>query len=137
MDHPRRCASKFDLDLTYSRLKCVTRLAEEEEKQFQIDRANFAAKSALSRSQMRKGSSGRGGRGGGRSGRGGGRHGGGDREKTRDKAKGAPKLVTPSESQTGEKRKRAVEPDGGPDVGVRGGGVPTIAASKKAKADES
>lgn len=38
---------------------------EEEEKQFQIDRANFAARSALSRSQDRKGGSSRGGRGGG------------------------------------------------------------------------
>ncbi|KAG8215113.1 hypothetical protein J3R82DRAFT_8564 [Butyriboletus roseoflavus] len=108
---------------------------EEEEKRFQIDRANFAAKSALSRSQMRKGSSGRGGRGG-FGGRGGGRHAGrGDRK---DKTKfDAPQPITPSESQTGEKRKRAVEPDGGPDIGVRGAGVPTIMAAKKVKADES
>lgn len=43
----------------------------------------------------------------------------------------------------GEKRKRAVEPDGGHDVGVRGQGVPTIvsvsasagASAKKAKVD--
>jgi len=113
---------------------------EEEEKQFQIDRANFAAKSALSRSQIRKGS-GRGGRGGGRGGRGGrgsGRQGGGgDRDKTKDKAKHVPPPIALSESQMGEKRKREVEPDGGPDVGVRGTGVPTVAASKKVKADES
>lgn len=37
----------------------------------------------------------------------------------------------------GEKRKRAVEPDGGHDVGVRGQGVPAIASAsaKKAKVD--
>ncbi|KAF8124376.1 hypothetical protein EV363DRAFT_1354325 [Boletus edulis] len=108
---------------------------EEEEKQFQIDRANFAAKSALSRTQMRKGSSGRGGRGG-RGSRGGGRQGGGDRKKTKEKIKDAPQSIATSESQTGEKRKRDIEPDGGPDVGVRGTGVPTIAAAKKVRADD-
>ncbi|KAF9235425.1 hypothetical protein BU15DRAFT_89588 [Melanogaster broomeanus] len=98
---------------------------EEEEKQFQIDRANFAARSALSRSHLRAGSSSRGGRGrgrgGGRGGRGGGRGGGRRGAKNRE----------------GEKRKRAVEPDGGPDAGTRGAGVPTIAVAKKAKTDES
>ncbi|KAJ8581102.1 hypothetical protein M405DRAFT_833096 [Rhizopogon salebrosus TDB-379] len=110
---------------------------EEEEKQFQIDRANFAARSALARSQDRTGSS-RGGRGGGRGGRGrggrggsrGGRGGrGGGRNGEKDKSGKAP------EEQSGEKRKRAVEPDGGPDTGVRGQAVPTIAPSKKAKTD--
>lgn len=43
-------------------------------------------------------------------------------------------------SEVGEKRKRAVEPDGGHDVGLRGQGVPAIVASgnasaKKAKVD--
>ena len=114
-------------------------MTEEEEKQFQIDRANFAAKSALSRSQMRKGSGGRGGRGsrGGRGGRGGGRQRDGDREKAKGKGKDAPPPIAPSESQAGEKRKRAIEPDGAPDAGIRGEGVPAIVASKKAKADES
>ncbi|TFY69879.1 hypothetical protein EVG20_g2963, partial [Dentipellis fragilis] len=38
--------------------------------------------------------------------------------------------------QMGEKRKRAVEPDGGHDVGVRGAAVPSIASvAKKAKTD--
>lgn len=85
---------------------------------------------------MRKGSSGRGGRGG-RSGRGGGRHGGGDRDKTKAKTRDAPQAIASSESQMGEKRKRDIEPDGGPDVGVRGAGVPAIAAAKRVKADES
>ncbi|KAK0445634.1 uncharacterized protein EV420DRAFT_1622634 [Desarmillaria tabescens] len=36
--------------------------------------------------------------------------------------------------QAGEKRKRAVEPDGGPDVGVRGvGGPPAVQSTKKVK----
>ena len=42
-----------------------------------------------------------------------------------------------SDPAVGEKRKRAVEPDGGPDVGVRGATIPVIASSKKAKTDES
>lgn len=110
---------------------------EEEEKQFQIDRANFAARSALSRSQDRKGGSSRGGRGGGRGGRGargggrGGRGGGRGGGRSGEKSQSA---VT-SEEQSGEKRKRAVEPDGGPDTGVRGQAIPTIAPSKKAKTD--
>lgn len=44
--------------------------------------------------------------------------------------------ATPGEEQTGDKRKRAVEPDGGPDVGQRGQGVPLIQASKKVKTEE-
>lgn len=112
-------------------------VTEEEEKQFQIDRANFAARSALSRSQDRKGGSSRGGRGGGRGGRGargggrGGRGGGRGGGRSGEKSQSA---VT-SEEQSGEKRKRAVEPDGGPDTGVRGQAIPTIAPSKKAKTD--
>lgn len=34
-----------------------------------------------------------------------------------------------------EKRKRAVEPDGGPDVGLRGQGVPVVQSAKKAKTE--
>ena len=37
--------------------------------------------------------------------------------------------------KAGEKRKRAVEPDGGPNVGQRGQGVPVIQAAKKAKTE--
>ncbi|KAI6017863.1 hypothetical protein EDC04DRAFT_470939 [Pisolithus marmoratus] len=118
---------------------------EEEERAFQVDRANFAARSALSRSQLRNGSSSRGGRGGGRGvGRGGGRGGrrggrGGDghRDKFKPKDKDASPSKPAGEEQSGEKRKRAVEPDGGPDVGVRGANVPTITVAKKVKTDES
>lgn len=112
---------------------------EEEEKKFQIDRANFAARSALSRSQDRKGGASRGGRGrgggrGGRGGRGGSRGGrGGGRGGGRNGEKSQPAAT--SEEQIGEKRKRAIEPDGGPDTGVRGQAIPTIAPSKKAKTD--
>ena len=59
-------------------------------------------------------------------------HGEGGRDKTRD----APGPIALSESQTGEKRKRDTEPDGGPDVGVREAGVLTIAPAKRVKADE-
>ena len=107
----------------------------EEEKQFQIDHAHFAAKLALSWTQLRKGNSGRGGRGcwGGRGGREGWQHKEGGWDKTRD----APGPIVLSESQMGGKRKCDTEPDGGPDVGVHGAGVPTIAPAKKVKADES
>lgn len=114
---------------------------EEEERAFQINRAAFAARSALSRSQIRKGPSSRGGRGGGRGrGRGrGGRPTGGSRETDKAKSNGGEQdgRKRASEDQAGEKRKRAVEPDGGPDVGIRGTTVPTISATKKAKTDES
>ena len=85
------------VELPYEMTLSLSSLTEEEEKQFQIDRANFAAKSALSRTQMRKGNSRQGGRGG-RGGRGGGRHGEGGRDNTRD----APRPIALSESQTGE-----------------------------------
>ena len=39
------------------------------------------------------------------------------------------------EEQVGDKRKRAVEPDGGPDAGVRGQTVPAIQSAKKAKTE--
>ncbi|KAL4077429.1 hypothetical protein J3A83DRAFT_4087792 [Scleroderma citrinum] len=113
-------------------------LFPEEERAFQIDRADFAARSALSRSQIRKGPSSRGGRGGGR-GRGRGRGRGGrptGRSGETDKVK-SNKGKSTDEEQAGEKRKRAIEPDGGPDVGVRGATVPTIMTTKKVKTDES
>ena len=102
----------------------------EEEKQFQIDHAKFAAKSALSWTQMRKGNSGRGGQDG-RGGRGGGQHREGGRDKTRD----APRPIALSKSQT--RGKCNTKLDGGPDMGVRRAGVPTITPAKKVKADES
>lgn len=88
------------------------------------------------------------GRGGGRggSGRGGGRGGskGGDRREGRrspkkdDTSPGDKTAeVNGEKTEAGEKRKRAVEPDGGPDAGVRGAGVPVIQSSKKTKTDEA
>ncbi|KAJ7098185.1 hypothetical protein B0H15DRAFT_824526 [Mycena belliarum] len=133
---------------------------EDEEKQFQIERAQGAARAALEqamgsggrgRGGARGGRGGRGGGGGrggrdrdggrgrgggrghgGRGGRGGGRgRGGGDRGEGRGSAENGG-----DDAATGEKRKRAVEPDGGPDVGVRGKGAPPIVASaKKAKVE--
>ncbi|GLB44463.1 putative protein with domain in the RNA-binding Lupus La protein; unknown function [Lyophyllum shimeji] len=112
---------------------------EEEEKAFQIERAQTAARSALDASfgtgGRGRGGRGRGGRGGGNGGRGrggGGRGGGrGGRDtRTTAEAKGAGK------EEVGEKRKRAVEPDGGPDVGVRGTtGPPVLQTAKKAKTE--
>ncbi|TFK73087.1 hypothetical protein BDN72DRAFT_855091 [Pluteus cervinus] len=115
---------------------------EAEEKAFQIERAQTAAKSALSQNQGSSQRGFRGGRGGGRGGnrgrggRGGGR--GGHRDRRDDKGKGRSDAQTDGGEGTGEKRKRAVEPDGGPDVGVRGTAGPPIirTASKKAKVDE-
>ncbi|KAF7359506.1 hypothetical protein MSAN_01293600 [Mycena sanguinolenta] len=128
---------------------------EDEEKQFQIERAQSAARAALEQAT----GGGRGGRGGGRGGRGGrggggrggrdrdggrgggrgrggrGRGRGGGRDRGEGRGNGA-EAATGDDAQTGEKRKRAVEPDGGPDVGVRGKGAPPIiATAKKAKVD--
>ncbi|KAF8816897.1 hypothetical protein BYT27DRAFT_7127119 [Phlegmacium glaucopus] len=116
---------------------------EEEEKQFEIERAKAAARHAFGTS--RDGGGGRGGRGrGGRGGRGRGGRGGGDRRRDNDRnaeAKGKGKQQAGEESTTtdasaGMKRRRAVEPDGGPDVGVRGNlAPPAIQSVKKAKID--
>ena len=104
--------------------------SEDEEHEFQVNRANFAASRVISISNSK---SNRGGRGGGRGGRGGGRSGGKD---WRKKGKSADEK-SPGGEQTGEKRKRDVEPDGGPDVGVRGASVPLVrSTSKKAKTEE-
>ncbi|KAF8522761.1 hypothetical protein BU17DRAFT_64220 [Hysterangium stoloniferum] len=104
---------------------------EETEKAFQIERAKAAAQRVISNSDNRGSGGrggGRGGRGarGGRGGRGGrGKRGGGrNREAKRDDA-----------AEAGEKRKRAIEPDGGPDT--KGKGVPVLQVAKKAKADSS
>ncbi|PPR02286.1 hypothetical protein CVT24_011624 [Panaeolus cyanescens] len=119
--------------------------SEEEEKQFEIERAQAAARTALQfggkdsgRGRSGRGSArgrgGRGGRGGGRGGRGrGGRNGGGDRNR---EAK-AKENDTNGDEATGEKRKRAVEPDGGPDVGIRGNAAPpTLQSIKRVKTNE-
>ena len=92
----------------------------------------------------------RGGRGGARGGRdrgrgrGGGRGGGRDRDNKSRKDEPAAGAADKGEkgddnTQAGEKRKRAVEPDGGPHTGIRGAGVPAIMSSKKSKgsAEES
>ncbi|SJL10808.1 uncharacterized protein ARMOST_14202 [Armillaria ostoyae] len=125
-----------DKDLTWSTI------GEEEEKAFQIERAQSAARAVLRntedggpiRGRGRGGARGsaRGGRGRGR-GRGGrgGRGGHGRRENDRKDVGG-----DDGPEQAGEKRKRAVEPDGGPDVGVRGvGGPPVIQSAKKVKTE--
>ncbi|KAF8636079.1 hypothetical protein AX17_003786 [Amanita inopinata Kibby_2008] len=109
---------------------------EESEKAFLVERAKTAARSAFyhaDHGQQRssrgggrgRGRGGRGGRGGGR----GGRRGGGGRDS---------KAGNDDEQGAGEKRKRAVEPDGGPDVGVRGNNAPPVlqAAAKKVKAND-
>ena len=107
--------------------------AATEEKEFQIERANVAARGAVNRARESGSTNrgGRGGRGGGRGGRGG--RGGGGRDK--EKAKPSAADEDSAEKGGGEKRKRGVEPDGAPDTGIRGQGVPTIQASKKVKTD--
>lgn len=108
---------------------------EDEEHEFQINRANFAASRVISNSNSKSIRGGRGGRRGGRGGRGG--HGGGrgggrdSKQKNRSTDKKTP------DEQAGEKRKRVVEPDGDPNTGVRGATVPMVrSTSKKAKTDE-
>ena len=83
-------------------------------------------------SNTRGGKGGRGGRGG--RGSRGGRSGG---DGGRQNGKSAPKVASTSTeskeegTQTGEKRKRAVEPDGGHDVGVRGVNAPPALATEE------
>lgn len=127
-------------------------MAETEEKGFLVERAQTAARRVMFAIQRSKGGrdSGRGGKTGGR-GRGGGR--GGGRNDRGDRAKGKKGKDKPDssaqngksestesdgkdETQAGEKRKRVVEPDGGPHMGTRGVGVPTIISSKKSKMGE-
>ena len=106
---------------------------EASERAFQIGRAQTSAQYIISngtvggrgnRGQRRGGRGSRGGHGGRGRGRGGGRG-----------ESGAGKGVNnESTAEVGEKRKRAVEPDGGPDT--KGQGVPIIQTSKKAKIDE-
>ena len=110
--------------------------SEHEEHEFQINRANFAASRVISMSNSRSNRGGRGGGRGGRGGRGGGRggRGGGRDQKQRNRPS---EKKTSGDEQTGGKRKRDVEPDGGPQVGVRGATIPLVrSTSKKAKTDE-
>ncbi|KAI0742983.1 hypothetical protein C8Q80DRAFT_1273557 [Daedaleopsis nitida] len=99
---------------------------EEEERAFQLERATSAAKRALSpwrtgwpwrrpwrrtwRREARRG---------------------GDR----NAEKAAAAADGEADEQAGAKRKRAVEPDGGPNMGIRGQGVPVIQSTKKTKTD--
>lgn len=105
---------------------------EEEERLFEVERAQVAARSAFSQShgasEGRKG--GRAGRGGGWGrGRGRGRGGrkGGQAKSNSDEKE---------EPSVGDKRKRAIEPDGAPDAGIRGNHAPPVVqATKKVKTD--
>jgi len=114
---------------------------EEEEKQFEIERAQAAAKNAFNQGNSRdNGRQGRGGRGGarGRGGRGGGRGRGGRGGNRSDRGdRNAEAKEKAGAEEVGEKRKRAVEPDGGPDTGIRGKGAPpTIVSVKKVKSND-
>lgn len=105
---------------------------EDEEHKFQINRANFAASRVISISNLKSNRSGRGGGRGGRGGRGGGRS-GGRNPKQKDKSIDR---KSPDDEQAGEKRKRGVEPDGGPLADVRGTTVPVVrSTSKRAKTE--
>ena len=61
----------------------------------------------------------------------GGGRGGGNRRDGDSKKPG-----TSTDEQTGEKRKRAVEPAGAPDTGVRGQAVPVIQSMKRVKTND-
>ncbi|KAF8181038.1 hypothetical protein BJ912DRAFT_1145564 [Pholiota molesta] len=114
---------------------------EEEEKQFEIERAQAAARNAFSQSGSRDGGGrGRGGRGGGRGrgGRGGGRGRGGRGGGGRVRNAEAKEKAAAGAEEVGEKRKRtAVEPGGAADTGVRGNNAPpTIQTAKKVKTND-
>lgn len=105
---------------------------EDEEHEFQINRADFAASRIISMSNSK---SSRGGRGGGRGGRGGRGSGRGGGRGPKQKAQPTNEKV-PGDKQAG-KRKRGVEPDGDPHTGVRDAAVPLVrTTSKKAKTDD-
>ncbi|KAJ3829652.1 hypothetical protein F5880DRAFT_1620546 [Lentinula raphanica] len=132
-----------------------SQVEEEEEKSFQIRRAQSSARAALrnddenssskphrgGRGGARGARGGRGGRGGGRGGRGGGgaRRDGRSDGKPRNEAASTTNGSSKTDAENGapgEKRKRAVEPDGGPDVGIRGvAGPPVLQTVKKAKTE--
>lgn len=111
---------------------------EELEKIFQIERAQTAARNAFSQQDRGAHRGGRGGRGSSRGGRGtrgargarGGRGGGGRRD-------GKFASAGAGEAQAGEKRKRAVEPDGATGAGTRGTNAPPVLqAAKKVKTND-
>jgi lupus La protein len=113
----------------------LTSTLETAEKAFQIERAQAAAQRVISvQIGSTSGRGSRGGRGnrGGSRGRGRRGRGGGARPRGGE-ANGSKEAREDSAAEVGEKRKRAVEPDGGPDT--KGQGVPVIQTSKKAKTD--
>ncbi|KAF9529117.1 hypothetical protein CPB83DRAFT_875734 [Crepidotus variabilis] len=118
--------------------------SEEEEKKFEIERAQAAARNAFGQSNVGRdsgrgsGNRGRGSRGRGRGrGRGGGAGRGGRSGRDRDSKDKNKDESSAADAETGEKRKRAVEPDGGPDVGIRGTNVPpTLQTIKRVKTDD-
>ncbi|CAL1698480.1 unnamed protein product [Somion occarium] len=113
---------------------------EETEKAFQTERATGAAKRVMgfankSEQGSRGGRGGRGGRGRGGRGRGrGGRGGRGGRDSRAGDSTSADATKN-DDTQAGDKRKRAVEPDGGPDVGVRNQSIPLVQSAKKTKVE--
>ena len=117
--------------------------AESEEKAFLVERAQNAARRVMSiatRNAGRGGKASRGGRGASRGGRGRGGGRGGDSRSKKDglAANGTTEVGHRGDGeQAGEKRKRAVEPDGPADSGVRGAGIPIVESAKKAKTDET
>jgi len=108
---------------------------EELEKTFQIERAQTAVRNAFSQQDRGAQRGGRGGRRGGRGGRvgrgGRGGRGGGGRRDGKFASAGA------GEAQAGEKRKRAVEPDGAAGAGTRGTNAPPmLQTAKKIKTND-
>ncbi|KAF8513526.1 hypothetical protein JB92DRAFT_3083175 [Gautieria morchelliformis] len=110
---------------------------ETAEKAFQVERAQTAARLVISNGAEQSSSGGGRGSRGGRGNRGGHRGRGG---RGRGRGGGRPRGGEANDSKearedpvVGEKRKRTVEPDGGPDT--KGQGVPVIQTSKKAKTD--
>jgi lupus La protein len=148
VDALRRCVRAIPNPLSLLGRRLTRASTEEEERAFQLARAQHAAARVFAGAQRSgdKSGSGRGGRGRGRGrggrgrggrgrGGGGGRDRGGDAKETNGGGKG--KEAEKEEKEGGEKRKRdAVEPDGGPYTGTRGAGVPVVqSAAKKAKVE--
>ena len=94
--------------------------------------------SIATRNAGRGGKASRGGRGSSRGGRGrGGGRGGFSRSKKDGSESKGENGHDEDDGQAGEKRKRAVEPDGPADSGVRGTGIPVVQSAKKAKTEEA
>lgn len=108
---------------------------ESEERAFLVERAQNAARRVMTIATRNASKGGRGSRGG----RGASR--GGARGRGRGGARGDSRTETKTNGEgdnagAGDKRKRAIEPGGPSDSGVRGQAIPTIQATKKAKTDE-